>query len=64
MVRRLLEEPGSAAAQVTVVTMDGEQFACTAIWGSRDGLLSEGTECWVTVGGERPPAIRAWSRPT
>ncbi len=64
LVRRVLEDIGRAAAEISVVDPEGQLFACAAFWRSRDGLLSEGTEYWITIGSEQPPPIRASSPAT
>jgi ketosteroid isomerase-like protein len=58
-VVRVLTDAEGAAAQVRVVDPAGREFALAAFWRSRDGLLHEGTEYWIEVGGEDPPADRA-----
>lgn len=64
MVRRVLADAEGAAAEVSVVDSASRRFAFAAFWRSRDGLLSEGIEYWITVGNERPPLTRASSSPT
>jgi ketosteroid isomerase-like protein len=63
-VVRVLTDAEGAAAQVSVVDPAGRQFALAAFWRSRDGLLHEGLEYWIEVGGEDPPANRAGSAAT
>ena len=36
-----------------------DTFRMAAFWRAEDGLLREGVEYWVTVGGEEPPPGRA-----
>ena len=57
-VERVVVEGDQAAAEVSVVEPDGTRFAMAAFWNCRDGLLHEGVEHWVTLGGEQPPADR------
>ena len=57
-VERVVAEGDQAAAEVSVVAPDGTRFAMAAFWRCRDGLLHDGVEHWVTVGGEQPPADR------
>jgi hypothetical protein len=59
-VRRVVGGPAESAAEVEVVAPDGQRFAMTAFWRQEDGLLRDGVEYWVTVGGDRP----APGRPT
>ena len=61
-VLRVLEDADGAAAEVEVVAPDGQRFALAAFWRVRDGQLYRGTEYWVTVGGEQPPASRPANR--
>ena len=63
-VVRVLTDAEGAAARVTVVDPTGREFAFAAFWRSRDGLLHEGIEYWIEVGGEDPPAHRAGSAAT
>ena len=63
-VLRVLEELEGAAAEISVVDGQGQRFACSAFWRSRDALLIEGTEYWITVGGDTPPPHRVASPPT
>lgn len=57
-VLRVLEDGDDAAAVVEVVA-ETETFRLAAFWRLSDGLLHEGVELWVTVGGEEPPPGRA-----
>lgn len=57
-VRRVLEDPDGAAAEVEVAAPDGRRFAMAGFWRVDDGLLRDGTEYWVSVGGEQPPPTR------
>jgi hypothetical protein len=45
------------AAELEVIAPDAV-YRCVAFWRSRDGLLAEGVEYWVKVGGEQPPSYR------
>lgn len=63
-VRRVLTDTDGAAAQVSVTDPSGREFALAAFWRSRDGLLHEGVEYWIEVGGEDPPGERAGSAAT
>ena len=57
-VLRIVAEGNAAAAEVEVVAPD-DTFRLAAFWRAEDGLLREGVEYWVTVGGEEPPPGRA-----
>jgi ketosteroid isomerase-like protein len=50
-------EGDTAAAEIEVVAPDAT-FRVAAFWRSEDGLLREGAEYWLTVGGEEPPPTR------
>ncbi len=63
-VLRVLEDPDGAAAEISVVDVQGQRFACSAFWRIRDALLIEGTEYWITIGGDEPPPNRVSSAPT
>ncbi|HET9509500.1 MAG TPA: nuclear transport factor 2 family protein [Gaiellaceae bacterium] len=56
-VLRAVDAGDTAAAEVEVVASDAT-FRLAAFWRSHDGLLREGVEYWVTVGGEEPPPSR------
>ena len=56
-VLRVVGEGGIAAAEVEVVAADAT-FRMAAFWRSEGGLLREGAEYWITVGGEEPPPTR------
>jgi ketosteroid isomerase-like protein len=56
-VLRVLGTDDLAAAEVEVVATD-ETFRLAAWWRVHDGLLRDGVEYWVTVGGEEPPLNR------
>jgi ketosteroid isomerase-like protein len=58
-VASVLTGADGAAAQIRVVDPGGRELALAAFWCRRDGLLHEGTEYWVEVGGEDPPSNRA-----
>jgi len=57
-VLRVLGGPEEASAEVDVAGPD-RTFRLAAFWRTADGLLRDGIEYWVTVGGEQPPAGRA-----
>jgi ketosteroid isomerase-like protein len=56
-VLRVVDAGDTAAAEVEVVASEAT-FRMAAFWLSRDGLLREGVEFWITVGGEEPPPSR------
>lgn len=56
-VLQVVAQGDAAAAEVEVVASEGT-FRNAAFWRTEDGLLHEGVEYWVTVGGEEPPAWR------
>jgi ketosteroid isomerase-like protein len=62
-VRRALGGPADAAAEIDIVDPQGRRFAMAAFWRQRDGLLHEGVEYWVTVGGDAPPPGRPTAFP-
>ena len=53
-VLRVVAAGETAAAEVEVVAPDAT-FRLAAFWRSDDGLLRDGVEYWLTVGGEEPP---------
>ena len=53
-VRRVLGVGDQAAAEVAIVDPSGQQFGMAVFWRRRDGLLCDGVEYWVTVGGDTP----------
>ncbi len=57
-VLRVLGGGDSAAAEVEVVAPE-ETFRLAAFWRAEGGLLRDGVEYWVTVGGSAPPPWRA-----
>jgi hypothetical protein len=57
-VDRVLSDPEGAAAEVTVVDPSGQRFALASFWRVHEGLLRQGVEYWVTVGGDGPPPSR------
>ncbi|MBM7808942.1 ketosteroid isomerase-like protein [Geodermatophilus bullaregiensis] len=57
-VLRVLSDGAVTAAENEIVG-PGEVFRCAAFWTVRDGLLHDGVEYWVTVGGDQPPPARA-----
>ena len=59
-VLRVVGDEEVAAAEIEVVAAD-DTFRMAAFWRAEDGLLREGVEYWVTVGGEEPPPGRATS---
>ena len=60
-VLRVFDAGDTAAAEVEVVASEAT-FRLAAFWVSRDGLLREGVEYWLTVGGEEPPPSRRRAR--
>ena len=56
-VLRVVGEGDSAAAEIEVVAPEAT-FRMAAFWRAEGGLLREGAEYWVTVGGEEPPPTR------
>jgi ketosteroid isomerase-like protein len=56
-VLRVVGDAVTAAAEVEVVA-PSETFRLAAFWHADDGLLRDGVEYWVTVGGSEPPAWR------
>lgn len=56
-VLRVVGEEDTAAAEIEVVAPDAT-FRMAAFWRSEGGLLREGVEYWITVGGEEPPPNR------
>ena len=59
-VLRVVGDDEVAAAEIEVVAAD-DTFRMAAFWRAEDGLLREGVEYWITVGGEEPPPGRATS---
>jgi ketosteroid isomerase-like protein len=52
-----------AAAVEFDVRGEAGLFRCAALWQAADGRLVEGTEYWVTPGGETPPQTReSWAQ--
>lgn len=62
-VRRALGGPHEAAAEIEIVDPAGQRFGMAAFWRQRDGLLHDGVEYWVTVGGDSPPPGRPTAFP-
>ena len=60
-VLRVVGDDKVAAAEIEIVAAD-DTFRMAAFWRAEDGLLREGVEYWVTVGGEEPPPERASAR--
>ena len=60
-VLRVVGAGETAAAEVEVVAADAT-FRLAAFWRSDDGLLRDGVEYWLTVGGEEPPPNREHAR--
>jgi ketosteroid isomerase-like protein len=60
-VLRVVGDGDTAAAEIEVVAPDA-RFRMAAFWRSGDGLLQDGVEYWITVGGEEPPAHRESAR--
>jgi ketosteroid isomerase-like protein len=56
-VRRVVGEGDAAAAEIDVVAPDAT-FRMAAFWRAEGGLLRDGVEYWITVGGEEPPPNR------
>jgi SnoaL-like protein len=57
-VLRVLGGGEQACAEIEIVGPEGT-FRMAAFWRSEGGLLREGIEYWVAVGGEQPPPGRA-----
>lgn len=57
-VLRVVEHADEAAVEAEVVA-PGATFRLAAFWRSVDGLLRDGVEYWVTVGGDEVPSMRA-----
>jgi ketosteroid isomerase-like protein len=57
-VLRVLGEGNEACAEVEVIGPE-HTFRLAAFWRAEEGLLRDGIEYWVTVGGEQPPPGRA-----
>ena len=55
---RIVGKGETAAAEIEVVDEEAT-FRMAAFWRAGEGLLREGVEYWVTVGGEGPPPNRA-----
>ncbi|CAN5700610.1 hypothetical protein BH18ACT13_BH18ACT13_03760 [soil metagenome] len=55
---RIVGKGETAAAEIEVVAEEAT-FRMAAFWRAGEGLLREGVEYWVTVGGEEPPPNRA-----
>ena len=49
-VLRAASAPDTAVAEIEIKAPDG-RYRCAAFWTVRDGLLYDGVEYWVTVGG-------------
>jgi len=60
-VVHVVADRGSAAAEIAVVAAEAT-YRMAAFWRVGDGLLCEGIEYWITVGGEEPPPERAHGR--
>lgn len=56
-VLRVIGAGSSAAAEVEIRAPDAV-YRCAAFWTARDGLLDDGVEYWVTIGGEQPDPDR------
>ncbi|HWN21853.1 MAG TPA: nuclear transport factor 2 family protein [Gaiellaceae bacterium] len=56
-VLRVVGEGDTAAAEIEVVAPDAT-FRMAAFWRSEGGLLRDGAEYWITVGGDEPPPNR------
>ncbi len=57
-VLRVVCDVATAVAEVEITGVQGV-FRCVAFWTIHEGLLHDGVEYWVTVGGDEPPADRA-----
>ena len=57
-VLRVLGGADEACAEVEILGPE-HTFRLAAFWRGDGGLLREGVEYWVTVGGEQPPSGRA-----
>jgi ketosteroid isomerase-like protein len=57
-VLRVLGGADEACAEIEVVGPENT-FRMAAFWRTENGLLRDGIEYWVTVGGEEPPPGRA-----
>lgn len=60
-VVQIVADRGTAAAEIVVVAAEAT-FRMAAFWRVGDGLLCEGIEYWITVGGEEPPPNRTAAR--
>lgn len=56
-VLRTTGDDGTAAAEVEITAPDAVH-RCAAFWAVRDGLLVDGVEYWVTLGGETADPAR------
>jgi ketosteroid isomerase-like protein len=56
-VFRVVGEGDTAAAEIEVVAADAT-FRMAAFWRTHGGLLRDGVEYWITVGGDEPPPNR------
>ena len=56
-VLRVVGDGDTAAAEIEVVAPEAT-FRMAAFWRSESGLLRNGVEYWITVGGEDPPSTR------
>ena len=56
-VLRVVGEGDTAAAEIEVIAPEAT-FRMAAFWRSEGGLLRDGAEYWITVGGEEPPPNR------
>jgi ketosteroid isomerase-like protein len=54
-VGRVYGDDEGAVAEVTVVDPHQQEYRMAGFWTVRDGLLHQGLELWVDVGGEPPP---------
>jgi SnoaL-like domain len=57
-VDRLIGDDDAVAAQISIVDPDGRGFAMAAFWTVRDGLLDDGLELWLDLGGLGPSRYR------
>lgn len=56
-VLRVVGGGDTAAAEIEIVAPDAT-FRMAAFWRSEGGLLRDGAEYWITVGGEEAPPTR------
>jgi hypothetical protein len=59
IVVQALGDDEAAAAEINVIEEGAARQAMAAFWRRRDGLLHQGLELWITIGGTSPPPTRA-----